>query len=307
MRPRTKHGTAWPAIALSALALVTAGSQVSVAGASHVAPFVGTWHNDDPATREQTRAVIGVNGPNFEVWGYGSCSPTECDWAARAGGPRTTPQADAADGRLSIVWEFGYARRSETLTLLPDGRLENTSFTQYLDGSGRPDRWSTEYFHRATPPAVFHALAVAVAGTSGGTITSSPAGLDCPAAACLLEFQGGSSVVLTVTPAKGSKLARWTGACRGSRPTCTVDLQGDRAAAAVFTPIPPCVVPALRGKTLGQARRAVSAAHCRLGGVKRVYSERVRRGLVVRQRPQAGARLRNGGAVSVVVSRGPRR
>ena len=307
MRPRTKHSAVWPAVALAAVALATAGSHVSLAGASHVAPFVGTWHNDNPATREQTRAVIGVNGANFEVWGYGACSPTECDWSVRAGGPRTTPQSDASDGRLSIVWEFGYARRSETLTLLPDGRLENTSFTQYLDGSGRPDRWSTEYFHKTTPPAVFYALAVAIAGTGGGHVTSLPTGLDCPAVACSLEFQGGSSVVLTATPTKGSKLARWTGACRGSALTCTVALHSDRTAVAVFAPNPPCIVPALRGRTLAQARRAVTAAHCRLAAVKRVYSERVRRARVVRQRPPAGTRLRNGGAVTVFVSRGPRR
>jgi List-Bact-rpt repeat protein len=307
MRHRSKPSSLWPAAALAAAALVIGASQAEPAGASHVAPFVGTWHNVDQATREQTRAVIGVDGADFQVWGYGSCSPTECDWSIRAGGPRTTPQADAADGRLSVVWEFGYARRSETYTLLPDGRLENTSFTQYLDGSGRPDRWSTEYFHRSTPPAVFHTVAVAVGGRGGGAVTSLPAGLDCPSSACSLEFERGSSVVLTATPAEGSKLARWTGSCRRSGATCTLTVQGDTTAVAVFVPIPPCVVPALLRKTLARARRALAVAHCRLHGVRHAYSRSIRRARIARQWPPAGTRLRNGGRVSVVVSRGPRR
>ena len=113
------HRPIWVAMAVAVIVVVAAAFKVSLAGATHVAPFVGAWQNDDAATREQTRAVIAVNGANFEVWGYGACVPTDCDWAASVGGPRTTPQSDAADGQLSIVWEFGFSRRTETLTLLP--------------------------------------------------------------------------------------------------------------------------------------------------------------------------------------------
>ena len=293
-------------VALAAIVVVAAAFNVSLASATHVAPFVGAWENDDAATREQTRAVIGVNGANFEVWGYGACGGGECDWAASVGGPRTTPQSDAADGQLSIVWEFGFSRRTETLTLLPDGRLHNRSFTQYLDGSGRPDRWSDGYFHKTTAPAAFYTLAVGVAGAGRGKVTSSPAGLGCPSV-CSLEFQSGTSVVLTATPEKGSKLAAWSGACTGKAMTCTIAVGGDKTATAVFAPNPPCLVPALKGRTLAGARRALTAANCRLAAVKRGYSRRVRPGRVISQAPAAGTKLRNGGRVSVVISRGPRR
>ncbi|HET8653835.1 MAG TPA: PASTA domain-containing protein [Gaiellaceae bacterium] len=215
-----------------------------------------------------------------------------------------TPQSDASDGQLSIVWEFGYARRAETLTLLPDGRLHNRSFTQYLDGSGRSDRWSDEYFHKTTPQVTFHTLAVAVAGWGRGTVASSPVGIDCPAINCSLEYQSGALVGLTARPSNGSKLAAWRGACSGNALTCTVAVHGNKTAVAVFAPNPPCVVPALKGKTLPQARRALAADHCRLAAVTRAYSDDVRRGRVVSQRPRAGTRLRNGGRVSVVISRG---
>jgi hypothetical protein len=304
--PTMKPRPVWLVVALALIAVVAAAFKASFAAASHVAPFVGTWQNDNAATREQTRAVIGVNGANFEVWGYGACGGGECDWASRIGGPRTTPRSDADDGQLSIVWEFGYSRRAETLTLLPDGRLRITSFTQYLDGSGRPDRSSSEEFHKTTAPAIFYTLGAAVAGAGHGKITSSPTELDCPVA-CSLEFQRGTPVALTATPDSGSKLAAWTGACTGKATTCTVALRGDKTATAVFAPAPSCVVPPLQRKTLAGARRALTSAHCRLAAVKRAYSRRFRRGRVLAQKPAAGTKLPNAGGVSVVTSRGPRR
>ena len=306
LAPITKRGPFWLVVAVTAIAVVAAAFKVSLADASHVAPFVGSWQNDDAATRDEKRAVIGVNGANFEVWGYGACGGGECDWASAAGGPRTTPQSDAADGQLSIVWEFGFARRTETLTLLPDGRLHITGFTQFLDGSGRRDYWSNEDFHKTTAPAVFHTFGVAVVGAGRGKITSSPAGLDCPDA-CSLEFESGTSVVLTARPDSGSRFAGWSGACTGVASTCTVAVGGDTTATALFGPSPRCVVPALARKTLAGARRALTSAHCRLAAMKRAYSRRVRSGRVLAQTPAAGRKLPNGGGVSVVISRGPRR
>jgi hypothetical protein len=303
--PMMKRRPVWLVVALAVIAVAAGALKVSLAGASHVAPFVGTWQNDHAATRGQTRVVIGVKGANFEVWGYGACLPTDCDWAFLAGGPRITSQSDASDGQLSIVWEFGFARDTQTLTLLPDGRLHITSFTQFLDGSGRRDYWSNADFHKTTPAAVFHILGLAVSGSGRGKVTSSPAGLACPGA-CSLEFQRGTLVALTATPDRGSRFAAWTGACTGSSPTCAVAVGSDKTAIAVFSPNPRCVVPALRRKMLAGARRALTSAHCRLAAVKRAYSRRVRRGHVVAQTPAAGRKLPSGGGVSVVISRGPR-
>jgi hypothetical protein len=68
-----------------------------------------------------------------------------------------------------------------------------------------------------------------------------------------------------------------------------------------------CVVPNLRGKTLAQARRLLTARRCALGRVTRARSAKVRRGRVVSQSRRPGARLRRGTKVNVVVSRGRRR
>jgi hypothetical protein len=60
-----------------------------------------------------------------------------------------------------------------------------------------------------------------------------------------------------------------------------------------------CVVPRLHGKTLREARRALAAASCRLGGISR---RRGAKKLVVRwQRPRPGRRLPAGAPVAVVL------
>jgi hypothetical protein len=70
-------------------------------------------------------------------------------------------------------------------------------------------------------------------------------------------------------------------------------------------PAPVCSVPKLLGKTLLRARRALAAAHCRLGRVGYAFSSARKRGRVVAQRPRAGVRIKAGARVKVVVGRGP--
>jgi hypothetical protein len=76
-------------------------------------------------------------------------------------------------------------------------------------------------------------------------------------------------------------------------------------------PIPPaktppgCVVPGVRGDTLTAARRAILAAHCRVGAIRYARSK-TRKGHVVSQRPAPRLRVARLAHVTLVVSRGPR-
>jgi Ca2+-binding RTX toxin-like protein len=67
-----------------------------------------------------------------------------------------------------------------------------------------------------------------------------------------------------------------------------------------------CVVPNVKGKTLPQARRLLASKRCALGRVTKAYSQRVKRGRVISQRPSVGRRLPRGTKVHVKVSRGRR-
>ena len=78
-------------------------------------------------------------------------------------------------------------------------------------------------------------------------------------------------------------------------------------AVATGSPSPPtkCRVPRVVGKTLNAAVRAIRAAHCSKGSVRRTRSQRARN-RVLRQTPRAGRTLRRGARVNLVVSRGRR-
>lgn len=77
-------------------------------------------------------------------------------------------------------------------------------------------------------------LTVTKPGNGLGTVTSEPAGIVC-GEDCTDEYDFGSSVTLTVTPAASSTFTGWQGACEGSGPECTVTMDQARSAQALFT------------------------------------------------------------------------
>jgi hypothetical protein len=92
----------------------------------------------------------------------------------------------------------------------------------------------------AEPPSEF-ALTVTPAGTGSGTVTSSPAGINC-GIDCSEAFAIGTEVTLTATPSSGSTFAGWSGACAGTG-ACKLTMSQARSVTATFekapTPPPP--------------------------------------------------------------------
>ncbi len=75
-----------------------------------------------------------------------------------------------------------------------------------------------------------------IAITGSGTVTSAPAGINCPGT-CTAGFQSGAAVTLTATAAAGFKFAGFGGACSGS--SCQLVLSGKQSVSANFTSVPP--------------------------------------------------------------------
>ena len=145
-------------------------------------------------------------------------------------------------------------------------------------------------------------LTVSKTGDGAGVVTSSPAGISC-GARCSHTYDYGSSVALTATAARGSSFARWAGDCSGRTP-CQVTLTADGSVRASF--VRDCVVPKLRGTSLGAARLLLRAHDCAAGKIKRAFSNVVRKGRVISQKPRPRRRLRHGARVALTVSKGPR-
>lgn len=75
-------------------------------------------------------------------------------------------------------------------------------------------------------------LSVSKAGTGSGTVTSSPAGINC-GATCTYDFDENTSVTLTAAADAGSTFVGWGGACSGAG-TCTVNMTSAQAVTATF-------------------------------------------------------------------------
>jgi hypothetical protein len=83
--------------------------------------------------------------------------------------------------------------------------------------------------------ALFAASAyrLSVRVTGKGSIRGPRAGIRCPGR-CASPAPSFVPLRLTAQPAKGWKLRAWSGACRGSRPTCTVPMAANTSARAIF-------------------------------------------------------------------------
>jgi hypothetical protein len=65
-----------------------------------------------------------------------------------------------------------------------------------------------------------------------------------------------------------------------------------------------CAVPNAKGKTLPGAKRSITRSGCRVGSIRRTWSNKAKGGRVISQTPRFGTVLPKGAQVNLVVSRG---
>ncbi len=145
------------------------------------------------------------------------------------------------------------------------------------------------------------ALTVHKPGGGSGTVTGSPAGINC-GKTCSHAYPFGTVVTLKERASKGSTFAGWAGGCSG-KSTCKVTTKAALSVTAKFAG-KNCVVPNVKGKSLSTAKRTLKAHFCSAGKVKHAASSTVQKGHVITQSPNAGRHLRHGGKVSLTVSSG---
>lgn len=67
-------------------------------------------------------------------------------------------------------------------------------------------------------------LTVSLGGTGGGSIFSTPEGIDCPAPSCSSQFSTGSTVTLTAVPDASSTFSSWSGCTSATGTSCSVTM-----------------------------------------------------------------------------------
>jgi phospholipase C len=87
----------------------------------------------------------------------------------------------------------------------------------------------------STTPPPNYAVTVTESGAGTGTVTSTPAGINCPTA-CSANFPQNAQVTLSETPGTNSTFASWSGACTGAA-TCSITVTAADSVTATFSPI----------------------------------------------------------------------
>ena len=114
------------------------------------------------------------------------------------------------------------------------------------------------------------AYALTVSKTGPGSVTSSPAGIEC-GATCMATFSMGTSVTLTAAPGPGGEFQGWGGACSGKQPTCVVSMNSAHAVSASFKPVYQLVVGKTGQGTVSSAPEGIQCgATCAAGFVEGV-------------------------------------
>jgi hypothetical protein len=104
-----------------------------------------------------------------------------------------------------------------------------------------------------------YTLTVEKAGTGSGTVSSSPAGIDC-GSDCSEIYDYGRMVVLTATPGVGSSFEGWEGCGLAQNNQCTVVLGGDRSVTATFSHVPADVLVCPTGCGQNSIQAAIDAS-----------------------------------------------
>jgi hypothetical protein len=145
-------------------------------------------------------------------------------------------------------------------------------------------------------------LTAELTGSGKGRVTSSPAGINCPAD-CDEQYDDGTQVGLTPKAKKFSKFKGWKGACSG-KGACTVTMDKNQEVTAKF--VRQCVVPKVKGKKVKKAKKLLKKRACRVK-IKRRYSNTVAKNHVIKTKPKKGAKRKKGFKVKVYVSKGKKK
>ena len=152
--------------------------------------------------------------------------------------------------------------------------------------------------------ATSHVLSLVLMGTGSGTITSSPAGIDCTTS-CAASFPVGTPVSLSASAASGSHFFGWSGPCSGTG-ACNVVASEDQFVTATFdSGSMQVAVPNVVGKTQAAASTAITGAGLVVGTVTQQPSSTVASGEIISENPAGGTNVAGGSAVNLAVSTGP--
>jgi hypothetical protein len=191
----------------------------------------------------RARNSIGAFLPNAEIQAL-----------ILAGGGTVTPGVAVADqdGVARFVWWIGASGGEQRLQL-------------------RARRGTGSVTLTSVAPVTQRVVTLNTAGTGGGSVSSSPAGISCTRSGgsqfgtCSASYTQGTTVILTASPAAGSTFAGWSGGgypgCSGTG-SCVVTLSLATSVTATFAPAPQTLTLTTTGTGSGSVTSSPAGISC---------------------------------------------
>lgn len=117
-------------------------------------------------------------------------------------------------------------------------------------GETRAFTYTVTVFDPAVPSVEAPTHTLTVQSGAGGTVTSDIGDIDC-GTACTADLEEGTSVTLTATPNPGFTFQSWNGDCLDTLPSCTLVMNAEKAASALFAQLTYAVTVLKTGTGMG--------------------------------------------------------
>jgi len=140
----------------------------------------------------------------------------------------------SADGAINCGATCIHLYPKGTNVQLTATASQGATFSGWLGpcaGQSNPCRVTVSSY---TAIAADFASPITLTVTGQGSVTSTPAGLNCPSGACRATFPARTQVTLTAAATSGSAFNGWSGDCAGTASTCGVVIDGTKSVTAQF-------------------------------------------------------------------------
>ena len=177
------------------------------------------WSYPIGTSLEYSSPAIGADGTIYvgsDDHNLYAIDPTGAlKWSYPTGNYIYSSPAIGADGTIYVgSWDFNL-------------------YAIYSSSSGVANTPWPMFRHNLTHTGLaFPTISVTTSGPGRGTVTSSPAGIDC-SSTCSAGYKQGQNIILIPTPESGSVFSGWTGDCAGTG-TCSVTMKGHKSVGAIF-------------------------------------------------------------------------
>lgn len=147
------------------------------------------------------------------------------------------PSQGSCSGTTAISCNLGtvknLAQATVTIVVTPTapGTVTNTATVTGDQPDPNQTNNTSTIMTTVNQPSGF-VLTVTLAGTGSGTVTSNPAGINCPDG-CSFNFPNGTVVMLSELPGNNSTFGGWSGACTGNG-ACSVTMNSNQTVTATF-------------------------------------------------------------------------